>query len=130
MQMSAKTSITEILENSWKYRGSDITNKRRYDTDRRLLMPSSDTGENKIVFASILVFHALVALGILSKYLRRQLVCVFHPGRQGARDTIIPLLCYKEPLAAVPAVLGIIKQPRELLSGIKTHPFVLRLCNT
>lgn len=67
--MSAKTSITEILENSCKYRGSDITNKRRYDTDRRLLMPSSDTGENNIVFASILVFHALVASGILSKVL-------------------------------------------------------------
>ena len=55
---------------------------------------------------------------------------VFHPGRQGARDTIIPLVCYAEPLAAVPTVLGIIKQPEELLAGGRARPFALCLCNT
>lgn len=55
---------------------------------------------------------------------------VFHPGRQGARDTVIPLVCYVEPLVSVPMVLGIIKQPQELLSGVRAHPFVPRLCNS
>lgn len=36
-------------------------------------------------------------------------MCVFHPGRQGARDTIIPLVCCVEPQATVPTVLSIIK---------------------
>lgn len=32
-------------------------------------MPSSGTGLNETLFASVLLFHALVALGILSKVL-------------------------------------------------------------
>ena len=67
--MSVKTSITEIIENSNKHGGSDIMNKRRYDTNKGLLMPSSDTGLNETVFASVPVFHALGAPGILSKVL-------------------------------------------------------------
>lgn len=34
---------------------------------------------------------------------------VFHPGRQGARATRIPSICYMEPLATVPTVLSSIK---------------------
>lgn len=55
---------------------------------------------------------------------------VFHAGRQGSRDAVIPLVGYAEPLAAVPVVLGIIKQPWELLCGGRARPFVLYSCST
>lgn len=67
--MSVKTSITEVMENSNKRGGRETTNRRRYDTDEGALVPRSDAGLNKTVLASVLVFHALVAPGVLSEAL-------------------------------------------------------------
>lgn len=63
--MSVKTSKTEVIENSAKHWGRDI--RTTEGTDEGLVMPSSDTGLKETQFAS--VFHALVALGVLSKVL-------------------------------------------------------------
>jgi len=107
--MSVKTSVTEITENSNKDGSSDITNRRRCNTDKGLLMPSSGTGLNKLYLHLSLCFMPLWHWVFCPKHSQRQLVYVFHPGRQGARDILIPFVFCTEPRAAVPTVLGIIK---------------------
>lgn len=125
--MSLKTSITEITENNNKHRGNDVMMEEV--TSKGLLMPSSDFGLwNCICICPCVSCPCGTAYFVQTTW--ETLVYVFHPGRQGARDTVIPLVCYVEPLVSVPMVLGIIKQPQELLSGVRAHPFVPRLCNS
>lgn len=80
---------------------------------------------SQTVFAPILAFYAVMALGGLST-IPTEAVSVFFV----QVDTIISLVCYMETLPTVPPVLGIIKRPQELLSGGRACPSILHFYNT